>query len=126
YMINLLPPEEQSRLQLANTERLAVVLGNVLVIALVCLLLVLLSLRFFVLGNDLYYKGVLGDIDRQYQRQNLSELATSVKKYNVDLTKANVFYKQQMYISDVLASVLDIARPEGIHFTSISLNKDTA
>lgn len=123
-MINLLPPQEKAKLLSLRREKLAVILGSVALIALVCLVLVLLSLRFYVLANDLYYQGVLHDIEKQYQVSQEATTKEHVKKYNSELVMASAFYKNQKYISDGLNGLLQVKRPVGLYFTNISMDNE--
>lgn len=121
-MINLLPPQEKKALTLIIREKLVVILGSVALIALVCLILVLLSLRFYILANDLYYREFLQDIQKRYEFAHDDSIKDDIKKYNAELVVANAFYKNQNYVSDSVARLLEIRRPRGLYFTSISVD----
>ena len=50
-MPNLLPPKEKKSLQLEQVKKLATILGFVTIISLICLVFILLSIKFYILSN---------------------------------------------------------------------------
>lgn len=124
-MINLLPQREKDELFLKRIKNLVLVLGNVIIIFLVCLTLVLLSVKFYILAEVDNAKFLLQNTQDQYQTPDIEKLKNAIEKYNNTLPVVLSFYQKKIYISDVLAAISEIQRPEGLHFTAISIEGKT-
>lgn len=98
-------------------------LGSIVTIFLVCLALILLSLKFYILQETVYEKSVLEDTQKKYQTDDFMSLLDSIKRYNEDLSRIDNFYKKDAYISSALKTIFDIERPGGISFSSIVLER---
>lgn len=122
-MINLLPLKEKRELLLKKNEHLAIVLGSMLIVFLICLALILLFLKFYMLQKAVYQKELLQEAKEKYQTDEFSSLLESLKRYNTNLLKINSFYKKDVHLSDTLTSILQIEMPLGISFDSIALDQ---
>lgn len=122
-MINLLPPKEKEELVFQKHRRLIFVLGNIVVVSLVCLSLILFALKFYISAEVSYQNTLLGIAKKKYQVSDKSSLKEDIKSYNTSLDKINNFYKKENYLSDTLKNILDIQRPEGIYFSDIIINQ---
>lgn len=122
-MINLLPPEEKRELLREKNKKLVIVLGDIVLIAMVCLVLVLFALKFYILVEVDSGKLLLNNAEKKYQTPALLALKKVVQKYNSILVKVDDFYKKEMHFSDALKIILDIPRPEGIVFTQVTLSR---
>ena len=120
-MINLLPPKEKEYLFLERNRKLVIILGYITIISLICLALVLFSLKFYILGQLNRQKNILDITETKYQTSDFSFYNNLIKKYNTDLVKANTFYKKEIYFSDVIKTILDIQRPDGLFFNDMSI-----
>jgi len=120
-MINLLPPQEKELLFLERNKKLAIVLGYTIIIALIYLALVLFSVKFYILGELSRQKNILNTTEAKYQTADFLSYNNLVKKYNDDLVKADTFYKKEIYFSNLVKTILDIQRPEGLFFSDISI-----
>ena len=69
-MINLLPPQEKEKLLLEKTQKLVIVLTNSFIISLICLILILLSLKFYILKELAKKSSVLYDIKEENQAKD--------------------------------------------------------
>jgi len=123
-MINLLPPQEKRDLYSQAQTKLAIVLGNMALIVVVCLLLMLISLKFYLLGQVDYYQSLLQIAEKEYGTPSILAAKETVKNYNADLAKIDAFYRQQNNLSDALALVSTIQKPPGIHFSGISIARE--
>ncbi|MBI1866251.1 MAG: hypothetical protein HY005_00480 [Candidatus Staskawiczbacteria bacterium] len=123
-MINLLPPKEKEKLSLERNKKLTIILGYIIIIPLVYLALVLFSLKFYILGQMSYQKSVLGSVEAKYETSDFLSYGSIVKKYNEGLIKADTFYKKEVYFSNVIKTILDIQRPDGLFFNDVSINVD--
>jgi len=122
-MINLLPPLEKEELLIKKNERLIVVLGSMFLIPTICLVLVLFSLKFYILGEVVSQSTILENIEKKYQTPDFLSSKELVQKYNLTLIKADDFYKKQIYLSDALKSISEIQRPEGLYLTNINIKR---
>ena len=122
-MINLLPPEEKEKLLVQKNKQLIIVLGNAVLISLVCLVLVLLSLKFYVLGYITYQRLVLDTNDKEYQTPELLSFKDLVQKYNGALIKVNHFYQKETSVSDALKVISNIQKPSTVSLTDIAIGR---
>ena len=122
-MINLLPPGEKEELISENNKKLAMVLGNVIVISLVCLVLVLFSLKFYILGEVNYQKTILDNSEKKYQTPDFLLFKQIIQRYNSILIKVDKFYEKETYFNDALKTILMVQMPNGLSLTSITMDR---
>jgi len=120
-MINLLPPEEKQRLFVQKKEKLAIVLGIVMLVFLVCLILFLLAIKFYLLSQNDYQNNVLAQNEQKIQASDSSNLSSTVKRYNIILSQLDLFYKKEVYFSQVLKNITEVPGPKGVYLTKFSL-----
>jgi len=125
-MINLLPPEEKQKLFLRKKEKLAAILGIVAVVFLICLILILSSIKFYVSAEVDYQKTALQQTKQENQTLDAVNLDNIIQKYNGVLTQLDSFYKKEIHFSRVLKNISDIPTPKDLRFTNFSLNRDPA
>ena len=123
-MINLLPLEEKQKLSLKNKEKLTIVLGIVVLVSLVCLTLILLSIKFYILAKTDYQKNILEQAEKKYQTPDFVSLNGVIKKYNTTLIQLDSFYKKEIYFNKVLNIITDVPTPKGLYLADFSLNRD--
>ena len=121
-MINLLPPKEKEELALEQKKRLIIILGSALLIVLICLFFVLLSVRFYILGESISQKIVLENAQREYQTPDFINAEDIVKKYNKNLLLLKSFYEQQAGVAYALKNISKINRPSGLYFTNLLMD----
>ncbi len=124
-MINLLPPKEKEVLYSEQVKNLVAVLGCIVIISLVCLSLILLSIKFYILSDFSYQKFLFQEAEKKYQSPGLAGFKDAIQKYNVILPHILSFYKKDLYFSDILGIISAVGRPEGLYFTKISLDGKT-
>jgi len=122
-MINLLPTKEKEALYLEQIKNLAMILGSVLVIVLICLALILLAVKFYILSAVDYQKFLNKGVDTEYKSSDLSTYKDYIQKYNAILPQILSFYKKDLYFSDILDAISKVERPKGLYFLRISLDK---
>ncbi len=122
-MINLLPPKEKEELISERNKKLAIVLGNIIVISLACLALILFSLKFYILREINYQKNIYDNNEEKYQNPDFLLFKGLVEKYNTTLVQINDFYKKEIYFNDILKNVIEIQRPAGLYLTSIDIHR---
>lgn len=121
-MINLLPPEEKELLELKRIKNLVIFLCGIILISQVCLMLILLSVKFSALIKISFQKYVLEQAEKDYQPQDTLGAKDIIKKYNQIMPQMLSFYQKKIYLSDILAAVSEIQKPNGLYFTNISLD----
>jgi len=122
-MINLLPPGEQKELALKKNKKLVIVLGNAVIIGMVSLILVLFSLKFYILQDVSYYKNILDTTAKNQQAPDTVLLRGVIEKYNASLVRLDDFYKKESRINDALKTVFQIARPSGLYLKSVIVDR---
>lgn len=123
-MINLLPPNEKAELLAQRNKRLIIVLGNIILVFLICFILILFSLKFHILSEIRHQKYDLDNAEKNYQMPLTISTKDAIKQYNASLIKLEDFYKKETYISQVLKDVLDIPRSSGLYFSEVTILKD--
>jgi len=123
-MINLLPPEEKERLFLENKKKLVIILGITTLIPLVCLVLILSSIRFYMLGEVNTQKVILEEAVKKYQTPDFLTFKEIIEKSNSVVTQVEYFYKKEASVSNALKMILEIQRPPNLYLTNLSLTRD--
>lgn len=122
-MINLLPPVEKKELICKKKSKITIILGFVFLFFLVCLMLVLFSEKIYLLGENLVLKENLDEINKKYNSESLTMARKFIKDYNKTLAGLDSFYNNQVYFTDALRSLLNIAAPKGIYFIDINIDR---
>ena len=122
-MINLLPPEEKQELHLQQVKKLIVTLGTAIMVIVICLILVLFSVNYYVLGRAISQKAILDQAASQYETAEFLKYKDILQNYNKTIARLNSFYAGETEISPVLENILGIERPKGVYFSNISLSK---
>lgn len=123
-MINLLPPKEKNKLILKEKEKLATVWGLIVLVSLICLSLILLSIKFYLLSGTDYQKTLLAEVQKEAQDLGSSSLNSTIQKYNGVLEQLDSFYKKEIYFNQILADINNIPHPEGVYITNFSISRD--
>src|SRR3989344_2258426 len=124
--INLLPPNEQEKLRLQKTGKLAVVLSCICLVSLLSLTLVLLALKFRILKEVAYQKTMLEVMEKKYQNPDFMPYKELISVSNADVQTANRFYQKQIHAMDALETILRVPMSEGINFTSFDAQKENS
>ncbi len=123
-MINLLPPQEKQELLKERQKNLVVVLTGITAIALVCLMLILFSIKLYILEEIGAQRTMLEGIEEQYRASDAMSLKKSIEGYNARVATMNYFYGSQLRSSQALELLLAISRPEGVRLTNLDLQQD--
>lgn len=122
-MINLLPTKEKEELALDRNKKLVIILGSALLIASICLILVLLSVKFYILGEAISQKFILEQAENKYQTPDFLIYKGLLESYNKNLVQLKSFYKDKTQFGAALKNILEVNRPENLYFTDLSLAK---
>jgi len=124
-MINILPPKEKESLRLEQTKNLVIILGFVAIVSLICLIFILLSIKYYILSSVDHQKLILQEVEKQRQSPNFAEFKDIIVLYNGILPEIVSFYKEEVYSGDILSVISGIERPEGLYFNKIYIDRDT-
>jgi hypothetical protein len=124
-MINLLPPDEKEKLHLKKKKKVAIILGITFIIPLVCMVMVLVSLRLYILGEIKGQNVVLEQARLKYQTPDFLAFKDIIKNDNALLTQIDAFYKKETYTSQALKTIASIKRPQELYFTGLFLQRDS-
>lgn len=119
-MINLLPPEQKKELFLKKRIKLNIILGSVFTIFIICLVLVLLFLKFYLLINILSLEPQTANKNKLFE---LAEAKKEIANYNSKINNFKSFYDNQLYFSQMINSVLQTEIPNGIYIIYILSEK---
>lgn len=122
-MINLLPPEEKEALHLEHDKKIVIVLGVTVLVWGLCLVLMLASIHFYILGEINSKNFVLEQARLQYQTPSFLSFKDIIQKNNDVLATLDSFYKKELDISHVLQIISDLARPQGLFITNLSVQR---
>jgi hypothetical protein len=123
-MINLLPPEEKQKLFLEKKKKLAIILGTVILVSLICLTLILLSIKFYILAETDEQRNMLKQAIQEKQTSDFINLSSIIQKYNGTLDQLDSFYKKEIYFSQTLEIITDVPSPKGLYLTNFSFSRD--
>ena len=123
-MINLLPPEEKQKLLFEDRKKAAAILGITALAPLVCLILILLSVKLYLLGEIKYQEITLQQARQQYQTPDFLAFKSIIQDNNSLLSGLQSFYKKEAYLSETLHIIAGLSRPQNLRLTDISLSKN--
>lgn len=122
-MINLLPQKEKEERSFEQAKKLEIILEAIVLISVVCLILVLLSVDFYILGESVSRKFILKQAESQYKTTDFLKYKNILQGYNKNIAKVDSFYKNEAPIGSAIKKVAEIERPAGVYFNSLSLNR---
>lgn len=123
-MINLLPPEEKQVLLAESKKKLATIWGTVLLVSLICLTLILLSIKFYILAETDNQKNILKETEQKNKTSDFMNFNSIIKKYNGILAQLDSFYEKEVYFTQALKIITTTPVPNGLYFKKFSLNRD--
>ncbi len=121
-MINLLPPEEKEGLRLQQVKKLVAILGSAVVVIIICLILILFSINYYILGEIISQKFSLEQAENRYKTSDFLKYKNILQNYNKGAAQLKSFYKEGMGISSALENILAVEKPVGIYFSNLSIN----
>lgn len=122
-MINLLPPKEKKEFALEIKKNLFITLWGMVLISLLCFILVLFSLKLYILGEVNSNGIILEQVEKRHQTEDFLAFKKTVQGYNAKLSQAQSFLLKEIYFGGVFNAILEIQRPYGLHFTGLSINR---
>lgn len=119
---NLLPPKEKEILFKDQLKRLVIILGCETFIFLLCLFLVLSSIKFYILGETSSQKFFLNQAEAQNKSSDFSIFKRIISISNQDIFRTEFFRAKQAYFSSAMDILLGVERPQGLYFTNLFLD----
>lgn len=123
-MINLLPLEEKKKLILRKKEKLATIWGIVVLVFVICLALILLAIRFYILAETDYQKSLLSQAEKEVQTPGFENLYSDIQKYNATLSQLDSFFKKEIYFNRALEIITGVSCPKGLFLTNFLLQRN--
>lgn len=122
-MINLLPPQEKQKIFFIKNKKIAIIWGIIILVSLISLILVLLSIKFYVLAMTDEQKDILNQVQQKSMSQEFVDLTNVVKKYNGTLAQLDSFYKNELYFSKAIEVITNVPTPEGLRLINFSVTR---
>ena len=120
-MLNLLPQTEKAFLQKEKNFKTLLILGMALLCALVCFILILLSIKIYIAGSANAENVVFEQFQKQIQNSKSREIEDKIKIYNQNIANINSFYNNRNEITELLQRISEIL-PADIYLTYFSFN----
>lgn len=121
-MINLLPPKQKEELTKDEIYKMAMILGMVICVSLISLVLMLVAVRWYYLGQ-LYEKTAAADeLLLRLKMLKVEEGEKKIMDYNALFSGMAKFYEKQQITSDIFDKLAE-SMPEGSHLTNFNFNE---
>jgi len=120
-MLNLLPITEKKFLKQEQQKRLFAILCFEFFNFLVCVLLVMSAIAFFVLGEVASENYLSQQVQSENGSSEFMNYKYIILDYNKKMALVDSFYTNQANLSDAIDVLLSVKRPEGLYFNKLSL-----
>ena len=122
-MINLLPPQRKEALVLEKNKKLAIILGSSFLVGLFSLMLVLLSVQFYLLSQTDVQRSLLEETLEKYENPDTVFFKNIITSSNVMLSTINGSYAKTSHLNRALKIISQIQKPEGLYVTNIQMSR---
>ena len=123
-MLNFLPSKQKEELKQEENLKLVLALGIIILAFLASLILVLFAIKIS-LSTDLEIQEVdFKQREKELENPVTQELEEKIKKYNLILSKLEVFYRDQPDLTPMLEKISQTL-PKGIYLTGLNFNSQT-
>ncbi len=120
-MINLLPPQQKEELLEEEKYNLVLILGILFLIFLISLILILFSIKIFISGEIEVQRILLSAEEKRFKGSPIQNLEEKINTSNQTLSKLNLFYQNQLNLTETLEKISETL-PPGTYLTTFSLN----
>ena len=124
-MINLLPLEEKKILETEEKWRLVLLLGILILSSLLCLILILYSIKIYVSSKAESQEATIEITGKEFEKPETKELKEKISAANKSIIDLNNFYQGQVYLTDTLEKVSSNL-PLGTYITDFSCQKQVS
>ena len=118
-MINLLPPEEKEKILLEKKKRMVIILWILGLFFLVCLILILFSVKIYLQIQVETQKTLLSEAEMKFGQSEARELHEKINSINSTLTRLDSFYQEKIYLVEILEKISKIL-PKKTYLTKLS------
>jgi len=123
-MINLLPPEEKEILIQEEKFKLVLILGILFLTFLICLILILFSIKISLSGEVGAQKILLNQEEERFKGTQIQSLEEKIIAFNQILSKLSQFYYSQISLTGVLEKISQNL-PSGAYLTAFNFSSET-
>jgi len=116
-MINLLPPENKKELLAQSNKHLVAVLIFIIIIALICFVLVLIYIKFYLLSEISLYKNQIQEKNNILSSEKLEK---QINTYNNSFKEIKNFYEKNISFTEMIKYFLQSEMPVGVRLNSLS------
>ena len=120
-MINLLPPQQKEELLEEEKYNLVLILGILFLIFLVSLILILFSIKIFISGETDVQRILLSAEEKRFKESQIQNLEEKIDASNQTLSKLNLFYQNQLNLTETLEKISGTL-PPGTYLTTLNFN----
>ena len=120
-MINLLPTKQKEELQLEEGFKLVLILGILVLLSLICLHLVLFSVKAYITGEVEAQRILLDQKEKEFNTPQTQALKKNLISFNVTLSKLDSFYRDQFELTQTLEKISSTLPPD-LYLTNLSLS----
>jgi Tfp pilus assembly protein PilN len=122
-MINLLPPQQKEELLQEEKFKLVLILGILFLIFLICLILILFSIKIYISGEVETQKILLSQEEERFKGTQTQNLEEKIISSNQILSKLSSFYSRQISLTEVLEKISQ-GLPSGAYLTIFNFNSE--
>lgn len=120
-MINLLPPKEKEVLLMEKNKKVAIILCSLPLFFLVCLILILFSIKVYLGGQIDVQKSSLAKSQKEFLESEAQEFQEEIKLANSKFKELSSFYKKKIYFFEILEKISKTV-PDTFYLTNLSLS----
>ena len=118
-MINLLPSSEKINLGKEKQIKIVLILAMGFLYFLICFLLILFSIKFYIKGEIALEKNALECSQGRYEYAKMENIENDIKKVNKDINLINNFYENKNVSAVFLKNISEII-PDKVCLTNIT------
>lgn len=120
-MINLLPPEVKKEILLERKKRVVLLNWILVLLFLVLLFFMMFLMKFYLQIQTADLKVQLENNKQILERNVNKEILNEINLFNLSFEKLNAFYRQRIYISEILEKIAQIL-PDKVYLTNFSVS----
>jgi Tfp pilus assembly protein PilN len=120
-MINLLPPQYKEEFKQEESWKLILILEILVLIFLICLTLILFSVKIFISGQLEAQKILLLQEEKKFEESQIQNLEEKITISNQVLSKLDSFYQSQTNLTEILEKISE-ALPIKTYLTTLNFN----
>ena len=124
-MINLLPAQYKEELKQEEGWKLVLILEILVLIFLICLTLILFSVKIFISGQLEAQKILLFQEEKKFEESQIKNMEEKITISNQTLLELNSFYQSQTNLTEILEKISEIL-PINVYLTTLNFNPLTA